>query len=261
MTGPARPVRIRDQRPCHPDQIGVAGLQDALRERRVGDPLRGHHRQSGLVPHRPRQRDGDPGGCRHVLDVRAPRPDGDREVVHVARAGQLLRDGQAGRQVHPFLELLDPADPRADGEVVTAAGPDRLDDAQRETGPILQRATPLVLALVGGRREELRDQVAVRRVQLHPVEAGVLQVGRRDSETVDQLLDLVRRHGVRRLRGARAADGRRRPHRQVRLPDGLPPQVHQLAEDLGAVPMHARGQAGEARKVLAPVALAQRAGA
>ncbi len=58
-------------------------------------------------------------------------------------------------------------------------GAHRVEDLEREAQPVLQRAAVLVGALVGDRRQERRQQVAVRGVQLEQVEAGLDRRGGR----------------------------------------------------------------------------------
>ena len=54
----------------------------------------------------------------------------------------------------------------------------RVEDLEREAHAVLERAAVLVGAQVGERREEAREQVAVRHVQLEQVEAGLVGAAR-----------------------------------------------------------------------------------
>lgn len=73
-----------------------------------------------------------------------------------------------------------------DREVV----PDRPDHLEQEARAVLGAATPVVVAPVGDRREELRDQIAVRGVDLDAGEAAVARDGRDMREPADQIGDL-----------------------------------------------------------------------
>ena len=88
--------------------------------------------------------------CDRVLDgvARRLRPEEEQRVVVLG-----------GADLHLQVEVA--ADLRADR-------PDDLDD---EPGAVLERPAVLVRAVVDRRAEELRDQVAVRAVQLDAVEA------------------------------------------------------------------------------------------
>ena len=92
--------------------------------------------------------------------------------------------------------------------------PDALDHLQGEPGTVLQRAAPVVGAAIGERGQELPQQVAVRAVQFHGVEAG----GDRPAGTLHVAIDqprdfiLVDRPG----RGTeRAGDPRRGRERRL----------------------------------------------
>ena len=81
---------------------------------------------------------------------------------------------------------------------------------ERKAQTILQRAAVLVGPLVAHRREEAREQVAVRAVQLDHVEAGVDRPSRRAHELVAHVVHVGARHLARRadLLGVRqSADG------------------------------------------------------
>ena len=77
-----------------------------------------------------------------------------------------------------------------DREALAALLLDRVDDRQREAHPVLEAAAEAVGAHVEERAHELGQQVAVRGVQLHRVEAGLLHPPGGLAEQIDQLEDL-----------------------------------------------------------------------
>ena len=88
-----------------------------------------------------------------------------RLLDRVARAFELEDEQRVvvlgGADLHLQVEVA--TDPRADG-------PDDLEDEARA---VLERSAVFVRAIVDGRAQELRDQVAVGAVQLDAVEAGL----------------------------------------------------------------------------------------
>jgi hypothetical protein len=61
----------------------------------------------------------------------------------------------------------------------------------QEAHPVLERATEGVGPVVGQRRQELGGQVAVGRMDLDAIEAGLDQVLRGDPPAFDDLVDLL----------------------------------------------------------------------
>ena len=96
--------------------------------------------------------------------------------------------------------------PHGEREIGPALGAHAGDDVEQQPAAVLERPAVAVGAPVDGRREELADQIAVRTVQLDPVESGELSTAGRSDEVVDHLLDLVRgqRASARRVVVARA---------------------------------------------------------
>ena len=58
---------------------------------------------------------------------------------------------------------------------------------EQETRTVLERAAVLVLPVVDGRAQELREEIAVGRVQLDAVEAGLARATRASCERRDDL--------------------------------------------------------------------------
>ena len=73
-------------------------------------------------------------------------------------------------------------------------GADRGEDLDEEPRPVLRRAAVLVLAQVGGRRQELADEVAVGAVQLDAVEPARLDAPGGGGERGDGVVDHRRGH-------------------------------------------------------------------
>ena len=112
---------------------------------------------------------------------------------------------------------LDPVGRGQPDEQRLVVGPGRADGVGRldeQPRAVLQRAAVLVVALVGQRREELVQQVAVGGVQLDDVEPGVVGASRGGGE---------RRGDARRSRRAVSARGVGEPgERRGRRADGRP---------------------------------------
>jgi hypothetical protein len=101
----------------------------------------------------------------------------------------------------------------ADRVVGAAARADLFDHLEEQSDPAFERVAAIrVRPPVRRTREELRDQVSVRAVNLNAVVAAGLEVRGRTPERVHDHPDLARGHLVRRRRIARCRD-RRRPHR------------------------------------------------
>src|SRR5436189_15221 len=92
------------------------------------------------------------------------------------------------------VPVVDPGDLELQVEVGADLGPDRAHDFEREARAVGERAAVLVLAIVDGRGQELRDQVAVAAVDLDPVGTGLPRTAGRIREPLHQLLDLRDRH-------------------------------------------------------------------
>ena len=75
----------------------------------------------------------------------------------------------------------------------------RVEHLQRQAQPVLERSAVVVGALVGERRDERRQQIAVRAVQLEPVEAGLGGEARAADEVVAHAVHVGARHRARPL--------------------------------------------------------------
>ena len=91
------------------------------------------------------------------------------------------------------IVVIDRADLHLQVEVVAdARRGSRLNDLEDEARAVLERAAVVVLPVVDGRAQELRDQVAVGAVQLDAVEAGLAGAPRAVGEVLHDLVDLRR---------------------------------------------------------------------
>ena len=107
------------------------------------------------------------------------------------RRGQVLGDPHAVVDVHAAGDLLLAAEPDAQSESGRGDGAHRLDDQVQEAHPVLEGAAEGVGPAVGQWRQELGGQVAVGRVDLDAVEAGLDKVLRGDPPAFDDLVDLL----------------------------------------------------------------------
>jgi hypothetical protein len=121
--------------------------------------------------------------------------------------------------------------------------PHGLDDPAQEQGAVL---SPLVGAPVEPRADRLLPEVAVRAVDLAPVEPGLHRHPRHAAIPGDHHLDLLVGHRVRDLtvigHGRAEAPQRRAVH--VSLGPECGPEVHQLQHQGCAFGLHRLGQAG-----------------
>ncbi len=138
---------------------------------------------------------------------------------------------------------------------------DGLGDLDREAGTVLGQSAVLVGALIGRRGQELVEQVAVGRVQLDSVEAGLDgRLGGVD-ELLDDSGDLVglERAGHDRVLGAFNRDGRLVELDRARgngleavlvVGVGDPSNVHQLDDDVAAAGVNLIGDSAPALDLL-----------
>ena len=210
---------------------GDAAGDDGGHIHRLGDHLAGGHLvaqslvQRGQQPMEPPVR-----RQRHIQEV-------DVGLHQFGDGGSFLR-------LDPALDLVVGGDADPDGEAGAGLGSDGGQNLPQEPGAVLQTAPVVVVSQVGGRGEELADQVAVSAVELYPVESALFAPTGRGGERLHQLVD----HGLGQLLGDyphhRAGDGAggqgllevlKRP-----LLDGRAP-VPKLLEDLAAGGVQAGG--------------------
>src|SRR6202034_3731337 len=122
-----------------------------------------------------------------------------------------------------------------------------------EAGTVLERAAIFVVAPVFERRQELRNQITMRPVNLDAVEPGLLGTPRRRGERRDGLLDALLGHRLRdnglecdfldRMRNRR----RRNRLLTADVDAGVPATVAELNRRLGAKAMDLIDQSRQPR--------------
>src|SRR5205807_4559723 len=130
---------------------------------------------------------------KHVLDrklaggitrMRKLAASADVEIVHaflLEPAAHLQRLGERVPVWKPredLAQMLAQADLEADAEISSHFAAHRAYNLEREAGTVLERAAPLVLAVVDRRGKELREQDAVRSGELDSVEARLARASR-----------------------------------------------------------------------------------
>ena len=245
----AHEMRIGDVGAGHADHVELALGDGVARRRHVGDAGGMEHRELGRRPdlagevemrRRRHALHRDDLLQRHVgLDVAAD----DVEEIDLAAGDQAAGDLDALLAAQPLVPVLVGDQPEADDERRADPPPDRVEDAEGEAQPVVERAAILVVAPVGRRRPELVEEVAIG-LELDAVEPGRLHaLGRvgiagHDAVEVPFLGDLGK--------GAmgRLAHRRGRQHRQPvgLVPVGPPPQVGQLDHHRAALGMAVLGQ-------------------
>ncbi len=99
--------------------------------------------------------------------------------------------------VEECIVVLDRADLHLQVKITSDFGANRADDLEHEARAVLELAPVLVLAVVDPRAEELRDEIAVRPVQLDAVRAGIARASRAPGERGRDLLESARRSSAR----------------------------------------------------------------
>src|SRR5262249_8094288 len=105
-----------------------------------------------------------------VVDARRLEPAADLQ--------RLLERVSVGNPREDFAQVLAEADLEVEAEVASYLAPDRAHDLERKAGTILERATPVIVAVVDPGREELGEEHAVRAGQFDAVEPGLASAER-----------------------------------------------------------------------------------
>ena len=217
------PARVPHRAAADADEVGFARGDDVFGLLRPGDEADRHGRQAGRLAHGFGERRVVAGRERDLL----PRIDLAGRHVHVVAAKRLELVRERNRVLDGGA-AVDPIDCRDADAHRLVGGPrlaHRLEHFERVAHPLLHAAAIFVRALVGERRQELVDQVAVAAVHLDDVVADALGALHGRNVILDQVLHLALGQRVRRMPALAERDRRRR--------DGLP-GVFFLGQRLGA---------------------------
>ncbi len=214
----------------------VAGIVDP-----VGGDERDLHRALH-APRHPRER----GARHHRRDRRDARLVPADAGVDDRGAGRLDRLRERDHLV-PRAAALDQVEHRQpvdDDEVRADRGARAAHDLDRETDAVLERPAPLVVAVIGLRRDELVDEVALGPHDLHAVVSGAAGELRAARVVGDRLAHAPAGEAARAERADRRARRRRRDGERMKR---IPPRVQDLQRDLAALGVHGVGDDPVAR--------------
>ena len=188
-------------------QVGPAVGDDCLGHVRVVDQADGARDDAGFLADALGERHLIAGCGRDLCVVNAAAARGadigGADVLQRLRDRDRLVDREAA--VHPFAGR----EACPDHHRGRHGGAHRLGDRHDEAHPVVERAAPVVGALVGERREELVEQVAVGAVDLDEVEAGARGALGGGGPGADEALDAVLVEGLRHVPARCEGDGRR----------------------------------------------------
>ena len=151
----------------------------------------------------------------------------DRRARFLDRSGELHRFGARQAAFHQ----VERGDAEHDDEIRARRGARLAHDFAGKAHAVLERAAPVVPALVGALREELRDQVALRAHDLDAVVTRRLCEHRAAHEVADRLPDFRRGQFARRVRIDAGLDRRGRNDPVV---VAVTPGMQQLQHDAPA---------------------------
>ena len=246
LLGFADPKSIGDQRTRHPDEITVARAQNGFGLIRCCDATHPHHRQINARLDLARR------GHLKTVFLRRGRVNhhavqvgtlGARDVVQLARGCQVLRNfsplHRAQSALHAIVAVQSQSDDGVSAHFFTCG----VDDAHHDAHAIFQGAAVLVITVVGGRRQELVEQIAMRsRPQLDTVKVTFDRMTRGQPVAMNDLLNILRLHHLRHLTVHRTRNRRRRPDwHAAGHAVGLPAAVPGLGQDQRAMVVHCRG--------------------
>ena len=177
--------------------------------------------------------------------------DGTRDVDQVdPRIGQHARELRRLLDLQAAFHVFRRRNPVANGVFRPDGGADRRQHPERETRPVLERAAIVVASLVGERREELAEQVAVGAVNENHVDAGAETALGGAHEVADDAIDVLLCHFARDRAGIEEPAGHgRRADRLAAVGDGrrLSSAMVELHGQLAAVLVDRLGDTRQAR--------------
>ena len=192
----------------------------------------------------------------------------DADGVGPSALAQLGRGHRVGQRDAARCAQFLGVQPHPHRKARAAARLDGADHFQQQPGPVFQRTAVVVSALVVVRGQEARQDVGVRPVHLHAVEAGRLCARRSGGKVLHHLRDvggihhpqprpglaqtahegghLLRREGLQHV-GLGVGGQRGHPHLSAcgQVSRGRLASMLQLHGDLGTVGVHAPGQCGQ----------------
>lgn len=127
---------------------------------------------------------------RHVQEV-------DTALREEGRQPRGLVEGPTLLDLRDLLQPVGGTDPQEQGHVLGNHGPDALDNFQSQPHAVLKAATVLVGSLVGDRREELMQEIAVSVVDLNHIESSLDGTHSTAHKVRFELLDLAQGHLTR----------------------------------------------------------------
>ena len=232
-------LRVRQQRPGHGHRVRLAAGDDALGGVRIVDPVGGHHRDRHHVFHlagdfrerRPGHRGDDGGHPRFVPADAAVDQAGAGFFDGAGQIQHLLAGAAVGHQINHREAVHD-------DEVLAASAAGFLDDLHREAAAVFGAAAVLVAALVGARRGELINQIALGAHDFHAVVAGFLGQLGGAREVLHRGAHFAGAHGLGLERVDRAFDRRGGAGKRV---VAVAAGVQHLQRDLAAFAVHRLG--------------------
>ena len=190
-----REVGLAEELARHEDGVGAPLGQHGLGLLRRRDEADGGRRHAGLAPHRLGEVDLVARPQRDLL----LRGEAAAAAVDEVDAGVPEQRGEphALGERPPALAEVSCRDAAQQRQLGRPRGAHGGHDAQREARAVLEGPAVVVLAAVGQRRQELVQQVAVRRVQLDGAEARGERAARRGSEGRLDRVEVRRRNFIK----------------------------------------------------------------
>ena len=124
--------------------------------------------------------------------------------------GELPRDGKTVAQRKTVRDRVGKPKPGGDRKIGAGRPAHRAKNFEDEAGAPFLIATPAIVAAIGERRVELREQIAVAGMKMHAVESGALCAFGGGGEIRNDVFDIALAHFHRRPReNGVGNDGRR----------------------------------------------------